>query len=743
MRVVREGPEGGRRVVGVTNVRIAHAVAIGLLMLASPAWASYPYPNPDFSEKFGRVGTMPAHSPDMCPELGDHYGYTVTMVGDINGDGPDDWAVAAPYNIESSGMIPDPNDPLGLTWSPPGTVYLYSGAPGSPLLARFYLPGGVAVPNPGGCSEGGFLPMAGTLGVGIAGVGDLDSPRDGRNDFLISAPALNAGAQSGVVYMVHGNPGITAGVLVDLTNSPMVTAIYGLAQPGDSPSGSAHADNAGVSLAAFDYNWDGVRDIVIGAPGVGIDDAAPSGTVYIRTNSPTPACVTDFDVKFEFRPSGCNPCVEHLGGFVEAGLFGGTFGRPTKDLIIGAAGNGEAFLVVAPPASGPPVNLADPSIIGWQVASVNRLVGVTAALNVGDENGDGYEEMLLATGADVHLVSGRAVWPLGDLSPASLRTVTFHQASSASCQGVDLPGPFSRMARLQSSTGNIDHFVLQGTLYWGGLIYEFYPETANWTQQDIDLTYWTNSGWPPSPPIISYGARVTWTGGGDVPGGTAGPGIMWPGTDLLGREYTANPGVLGGDRGLLSFGATTLDIASSGSGVWLQKDVSTCGWNDRPPRKQLAYVPTYSGYSTGNGLYGSNAPIYVGEAKLRNLAAGVIDFDTNQMVPQSAIITKATLTWSFTAAGTPSSLGSIVVDQNQGFLGSVISVENADFDAFASNPSVATVAWNATSATVQPGAINRTGPTQFRFAFDGGFWGTPNVIDRIVITNAKLTLEYH
>lgn len=160
---------------------------------------------------------------------GDRVGYSVTAPGDLNGDGKGDFIVGVPYA-----------DPGGVTDA--GVAYVYSGADGALLFQKN---GPMAIAH---------------FGLAGAGVGDING--DGKPDFMIGAPDNSPGKFSGAgsVYVYSG---VDGGLLYQ------VDGVLDNRQFGHS------VDRAG------DMNADGKPDFVIGALG----DSGDRGSMFIYSGA--------------------------------------------------------------------------------------------------------------------------------------------------------------------------------------------------------------------------------------------------------------------------------------------------------------------------------------------------------------------------------------------------------------------------------------------------------------------------
>jgi hypothetical protein len=163
------------------------------------------------------------------------FGHSVSGLGDLNGDGFDDFIIGAPHNE------------VGI-----GRVFLYSGATGD-LLYEFN----------GNSNGDGF-------GYSVTGIGDVDF--DGVPDFAVGAPTASPmGVNEAGFTAVYS--GATGALLIRLIGD---TA---LAHFGHSVSGGGDVDG------------DDVPDIIIGAPGIRIANRPGGGATYVYSGA-TGALIT-------------------------------------------------------------------------------------------------------------------------------------------------------------------------------------------------------------------------------------------------------------------------------------------------------------------------------------------------------------------------------------------------------------------------------------------------------------------
>ncbi len=169
---------------------------------------------------------------------GDLTGSSLTGLGDINGDGIDDFAVGS---FNAFDEINDSND-AGATYVIFGTGSLLS-----PSFDLASLDGTNGFRIDGELSDDNF-------GTSVSGAGDVND--DGIADIIIGAP--DSDSRTGAAYVVFGSTSPFSATLnlADLTGSD-----------GFSITGELSDDNFGTSVSgAGDVNGDGFDDIIVGAP---------------------------------------------------------------------------------------------------------------------------------------------------------------------------------------------------------------------------------------------------------------------------------------------------------------------------------------------------------------------------------------------------------------------------------------------------------------------------------------------
>ena len=307
----------------------------------------------------------------------DSAGFRVAGVGDVDGDGLDDLAIAAIYN--------------DLGGADAGTVYVLHG-PVSGTVDLADAPVRL------------FGEAAGDLaGYGLAAAGDVNG--DGLSDLIIGAPDnATTAPDAGAVYVVYG---------------PVVSARLDTAAK---LVGEASPDTAGYSVAsAGDVDGDGRSDLLVGAlrhDAGGFD----AGAAYLLVDAPTgTADLATATAKFVGEAPG-----DYAGRSV-AGV-GDVDGDGLGDVLVGAdlnatagPGAGAAYLIRGPAAGNVSLADADAKLIG-EAAEDNAGYRVDGDVDV---DGDGLADLLISAhhhdaGGDdagaVYVVGGS---PSGDVGLAT------------------------------------------------------------------------------------------------------------------------------------------------------------------------------------------------------------------------------------------------------------------------------------------------------------------------------------
>ena len=360
---------------------------------------------------------------------GDNSGVSVAIVGDVNGDGYDDFLIGSPSNDENGGDS--------------GQVYLYFGGPtGWSMDTNIYN------------ADATFLGENANDAAGweVSGAGDVNG--DGYDDFLVAATSYDVTTDEGKVYLIFGRAaGWTTDTVLSSSNASFIGRLnnefagFSLAAAGDvngdgfgdfligapwssnnrgitylifgkatdwstnvslsnanaSFRGEAATDFSGIVSGAGDVNGDGLDDFIIGSRSNNeIADAA--GQVYLFYGKKS-GWMMDVDIGTAADASFTGEALGNMAGFSLSGT-GDVNGDGYDDFLIGAPGNeergtnaGQVYLILGNASSySKDTNLSN-SAASFLGEDYSDLCG-NSVTGAGDVNGDGYDDIVLSAQGD-------------------------------------------------------------------------------------------------------------------------------------------------------------------------------------------------------------------------------------------------------------------------------------------------------------------------------------------------------
>lgn len=380
------------------------------------------------------------------PDPGDHAGFSLSSLGDVNGDGIADILVGANFADPSS-------------HNAAGEAYVVFGG-GSNLTALDAADGSTdhhsSLANLSTAT--GYVLFGNAIGdnAGIAVAGIQDINGDGIADLMVGAWMTDPGGQAnaGSAYIVFGGSANLAAL--DTAGGSLsdgrinLTGVNGAT--GYTLDGLVVQDRLGLGLASADLNGDGISDVILGA--YLADPQAPAGAnggeAYIVFGGTTNLAnldasdgATDGHLSpaqltggFGYRVVSAN-AVDWLGYSISAA--GDVNGDGFDDVIIGAnygdsGGNrsGDSFIVFGGLANLAAWDVADGTTDGkLDVDFLNgttgfRLQGVDASdqsgvsvSDAGDMNGDGLTDLLVGA-PRANSLAGEAYVVFGRLPDAAV-----------------------------------------------------------------------------------------------------------------------------------------------------------------------------------------------------------------------------------------------------------------------------------------------------------------------------------
>lgn len=421
-------------------------------------------------------------------QVGAFFGYAVSTAGDVNGDGYGDVIIGAPYHGSAhaeegaawvylgsaGGLDPVPHwvvygeqSEARMGWSVSlagdvdgdGYSEVLVGAPyydhdhtdeGRAFLFHGSALGLVAVP--GWVVEGGE--EGARMGWSVSGAGDVNG--DGYGDVILGAPFLGNGqSEEGMAFVYHGS---AAGLSL-------------------SPAWTQESDQIGAHMgwsvsAAGDLNGDGYADVIVGAPDYTLAGRVSQGRVYVTYGSASGIAGASW-ISF----GGLFFTEARFG--VSVASAGDVNGDGYSDVIIGARGASGGGRVTV--FQGGATGLGSTTAANWSTVSVQAGADHGASVSsAGDVNGDGYSDIVL----------GAPLYDNGETDEGVAfvhHGGTQGLASFAGWSATLSNGAGGSVVSAGDVNGDGYNDVIVGSLGNGGWVRVFHgsavglPATANWT----------------------------------------------------------------------------------------------------------------------------------------------------------------------------------------------------------------------------------------------------------------------
>lgn len=440
--------------------------------------ASLPSQAMDLAGLQDNLGGQPNQRIDGAA-AGDQAGRSVTDIGDINGDGLDDYLIGAPH----AGL-----DTTGKALA--GAAYVVYGNPsGIPQNL------GQLTPQQGFRIDG-QLP-GDYAGTAVAAIGDVNG--DGVPDFAVGAPASDGSLpalRAGKVYVIFGSKCSTAvtpdpacqasstnanldlgnvGTRGFVINGPGLPALQQNPLSPPAHFGAVIANHqSGASSTSADVNNDGLDDIVIGSPDEAPNNNPDAGSAYVVYGKADSAPESiDNGTYNGFRVDGSSAGAQ-LGASVS--LAGETSGENQADVAVGAPGDnvpnpatgaprsnaGTVYVVRGASAPASPGVIASSSLVdpaqsvGYAVYGANGDAIGNSVADIGDVNSDGLADIGIGGVAHSYVLYGRE--PSDDGAPTDPQDLS--TLDSADGYAITPPSSASGQQATVSGVGDLNDDAL-------------------------------------------------------------------------------------------------------------------------------------------------------------------------------------------------------------------------------------------------------------------------------------------
>lgn len=331
----------------------------------------------------------------------DYSGYSVSNVGDVDGDDFDDFIIGAFGNDDGENYA--------------GKTYLFFGKAGGWAMDTSLSSADVSFTGVGNTEH---------TGRNVSGVGDVNN--DGYDDFAIGAAGNDeVDEDAGKAYLIFGK------------GRSSWDSSYSLSQADASFLGESKFDYAGREVSGVgDVNNDSIDDFMISAYGFDYGGQA-TGKAYLvlGKSSGWGTDVSLASVPISFVGEGIS---SNCSGVNIAGV-GDVNGDHKDDILLGFfdslgnPGKGKAYLILGKSTGWTTnINVLSESIAAFVSEGEKDLAGESVA-GVGDVNGDGYDDFVIGApcfdASAQNTDAGKAYLFLGDNNRWSPQSMYPHEVS--------------------------------------------------------------------------------------------------------------------------------------------------------------------------------------------------------------------------------------------------------------------------------------------------------------------------